>query len=157
MINEDTQCPISFFNEVFSMDLINVNKLGVVKGTAVEDAAMANFRGETAEVGLYLAMARQAQRQGYPEVGEALKRIAWEEAEHAARYAEMLGLISEQTKDNLEKMLNGEIGANKGKREAAVKAKEVNVDEAHDLFDESSRDEARHAMMLKGLLERFFK
>ncbi|HTG01039.1 MAG TPA: ferritin family protein [Nitrospirota bacterium] len=139
------------------MDLVNVNKLGVAKGTAVEDAAMANFRGETTEVGLYLAMARQAQRQGYPEVAEAFKRIAWEEAEHAARYAEMLGLISEQTKENLEKMMNGEIGANRGKREAAVKAKEVNVDEAHDLFDESSRDEARHAMMLKGLLERFFK
>jgi rubrerythrin len=140
-----------------TMDLVNVNKLGVVKGTAVEDAAMANFRGETQEVGLYLAMARQAQRQGYPEVAEALKRIAWEEAEHAARYAEMLGLVSEQTKDNLEKMLHGEIGANKGKREAAVKAKEVNVDEAHDLFDESSRDEARHAMMLNGLLNRFFQ
>jgi len=139
------------------MDLVNVNKLGVVKGTAVEEAAMANFRGETHEVGLYLAMARQAQRQGYPEIAEALKRIAWEEAEHAARYAEMLGLVSEQTKENLEKMMHGEIGANKGKREAAVKAKDVNVDEAHDLFNESSRDEARHAMMLKGLLERFFK
>jgi rubrerythrin len=139
------------------MELINVNKLGVTKGTAVEEAAMGNFKGETQEVGLYLAMARQAQRQGYPEVAEALKRIAWEEAEHAARYAELLGLISENTKENLEKMLNGEIGANKGKREAAVKAKEANVDEAHDLFDESSRDEARHAMMLKGLLERFFK
>ena len=139
------------------MELINVNKLGVTKGTAVEEAAMANFKGETHEVGLYLAMARQAQRQGYCEVAEALKRIAAEEADHAARYAEMLGLISENTKENLEKMLHGEIGANRGKREAAVKAKEVNVDEAHDLFDETSRDEARHAMMLKGMLERFFK
>jgi rubrerythrin len=139
------------------MELINVNKLGVVKGTAVEEAAMANFRGETHEVGLYLAMARQAQRQGHPEIAEALKRIAWEEAEHAARYAELLGLISEETKDNLEKMMNGEVGANRGKREAAVKAREANVDEAHDLFDESSRDEARHAMMLKGMLTRFFQ
>ncbi len=139
------------------MELVNVNKLGVTKGTAVEDAAQANFRGETHEVGLYLAMARQAQRQGYPEVAETLKRIAWEEAEHAARYAELLGLISENTKENIEKMMQGEIGANKGKREAAIKAKEVNVDEAHDLFDESSRDEARHAMMLKGLLDRFFR
>jgi rubrerythrin len=85
-------------------------------------------------------MARQAQREGYPEIAEALKRIAWEEAEHAARYAELNGLISGSTKENLEKMLNGEMGANKGKRESAVKAKEVNVDEAHDLFDESSRD-----------------
>ncbi len=139
------------------MELVNVNKLGVSKGTDVEEAVMANFRGETQEVGLYLAMARQAQREGYPEIAEALKRIAWEEADHAARYAELNGLISGSTKENLEKMLNGEMGANKGKRESAVKAKEVNVDEAHDLFDESSRDEARHAMMLKGLLERFFK
>ncbi len=139
------------------MELVNVNKLGISKGTPVEDAVIANFRGETQEIGLYLAMARQAQREGYPEIAEALKRIAWEEADHAARYAELNGLISESTKENLEKMLNGEIGANKGKRESALKAKEVNVDEAHDLFDESSRDEARHAMMLRGLLDRFFK
>ncbi|MEK6581175.1 MAG: ferritin family protein [Nitrospirota bacterium] len=138
------------------MELVNVNKLGICKGTAVEDAVAANFKGETYEVGIYLAMARQAQREGYPEIAETLKRIAGEEADHAARYAELNGLISENTKENLERMLNGEIGANKGKREAAVKAKEVNLDEAHDLFDESSRDEARHAMMLKGLLERFF-
>jgi rubrerythrin len=138
------------------MELVNVNKLGISKGTAVEDAVSANFRGETQEVGLYLAMARQAQREGYPEIAETLKRIAWEEAEHAARYAELNGLIQESTKDNLEKMLRGEIGANKGKRESALKAKELNVDEAQALFDESSRDEARHAVMLKGLLERFF-
>lgn len=139
------------------MELVNVNKLGVSKGTAVEDAVSANFRGETQEVGLYLAMARQAQREGYPEIAETLKRIAWEEAEHAARYAELNGLIQESTKDNLEKMLRGEIGANKGKRESALKAKELNVDEAQALFDESSRDEARHAVMLKGLLDRFFE
>jgi len=139
------------------MEPINVNRLGICRGTAIEESVMANFKGETEEVGIYLAMARQAQREGYPEIAEVLKRIAWEEAEHAARYAELKGLISENTKENLEKMLNGEIGANKGKRESALKAKEVNVDEAHDLFDESSRDEARHATMLKGLLERFFK
>jgi rubrerythrin len=139
------------------MELVNVNKLGVSKGTAVEEAVMANFRGETQEVGLYLAMARQAQREGYPEIAETLKRIAWEEADHAARYAELNGLISGSTKENLEKMLSGEMGANKGKRESAIKAREVHIDEAQDLFNESSRDEARHAMMLKGLLERFFK
>jgi rubrerythrin len=139
------------------MELVNMNKLGVAKGTEVEAAVMGNFKGETEEVGLYLAMARQAQRQGYPEIAETLKRIAWEEAEHAARYAELNGLISESTKENLEKMAIGEMGANNGKRASAIKAKEVNVDEAHDLFDESSRDEARHHMMLKGLLERFFK
>jgi rubrerythrin len=139
------------------MEPVHVNKLGVAKGTVVEEAVMANFRGETQEVGLYLAMARQAQREGYPEIAEGLKRIAREEAEHAARYAELNGLISESTKENLEKMLNGEMGANKGKRESAVKAREASIDEAQDLFSESSRDEARHAMMLKGLLERFFK
>lgn len=139
------------------MELINVNKIGICTGTAVEEAVTGNFKGETQEVGLYLAMARQAQREGYPEISEVLKRIAWEEAEHAARYAELNGLISESTKENLEKMVRGEAGANKAKREAAVKAKEVNVDEAHDFFDESSRDEARHAMMLEGLLNRFFK
>lgn len=138
------------------MELVNVNKLGVAKGTPVEDAVTANFKGETYEVGIYLAMARQAQREGYAEIAEALKRIALEEADHAARYAELNGLISDNTKVNLEKMLNGELCANKGKREAAIKAKEVNVDEAHDLFDESSRDEARHAQMLNGLLNRFF-
>ena len=82
----------------------------------MEDAVTANFRGETAEAGLYLAMARQAQREGYPEIAEALKRIAREEADHAARFAELNGLISESTKENLEKMLNGEI--------APIKAKE---------------------------------
>ena len=138
------------------MELVNVNKIGVSKGTAVEEAVMANFKGETQEVGLYLAMARQAQREGYPEIAETLKRIAWEEAEHAARYAELNGLISGSTKENLQKMLQGETGANKGKRDAAVKANEACVDEARDLFNESSRDEGRHAMMLKGLLERFF-
>jgi len=139
------------------MELVNVNKLGVAKGTVVEEGVNANFRGETAEAGLYLAMARQAQREGYPEIAETCKRIAFEEAEHAARYAELNGLVSESTKENLTKMLNGEMGANKGKKEFGAKAKEANVDEAYAVFDESSRDEARHAQMLKGLLDRFFK
>ncbi len=139
------------------MDIKNVNRLGCCKGTAVEDAVSANFKGETYEVGIYLAMARQAQREGYPEIAEVLKRIAWEEAEHAARYAELNGLISENTRDNMEKMLHGEIGANRAKRESALRAKEVNLEEAQALFDESSRDEARHATMLKGLLGRFFQ
>ena len=139
------------------MELVNVTKLGCAKGTGVEEAVMANFRGETAEIGLYLAMARQAQREGYPEVAETLKTIAWEEAEHAAGYAELNGLISESTKENLQKMLNGEVGANKGKRESAVKAREMKVEQADVLFDSSSRDEARHAAMLEGLLERFFR
>lgn len=138
------------------VELVNENKIGISKGSSVEEAVEANFRGETAEVGLYLAMARQAQREGYPDVAEVLKAIALDEAWHAARFAELGGKISENTKENLEKMLNGEISTNKGKREAAVKAKEAGVDEAHDFFDESSRDEARHAKALQGLLKRYF-
>lgn len=137
------------------MDLINEHEVGVAKGTEVEDAVMANFKGETAEVGLYLAMARQAQREGYAEVAETLKTIAWEEANHAAQFAEMNGMISTNTRENVENMMNGEIGANKGKKEAAKKAREIDCDPAHDFFDESSRDEARHARMLKGLLDRY--
>ncbi len=132
-------------------------KLGVSKGTSVEEAVMHNFKGETSEVGLYLAMSKQALRDGYPEIAEALKSIAWDEAWHAARFAELNGLVSESTKENIKKMLAGELGANKGKREAAVKAKESDIDEAHDFFDESSRDEARHARALQGLLGRYFK
>ncbi|HLE02207.1 MAG TPA: ferritin family protein [Dehalococcoidia bacterium] len=138
------------------MELVNEVKIGVVKGTGVEEAVEGNFRGETAEVGLYLAMARQAQREGYPEVAEALIRIAWEEAWHAAGYAELAGRISPSTRENLERMLQGEAAANRGKREAAVKAKELGVDPAHDFFDESSRDEGRHARSLEGLLKRYF-
>ncbi|MDN5294315.1 MAG: rubrerythrin [Eubacteriales bacterium] len=139
------------------MDLVNENKLGVAKGTALQEAVDMEFKGETWEVGIYLAMARQAQREGYPEVAEVLKAIAFEEAWHAARFAELNGKISASTKENIEKMLKGELEANKGKREAAVKAKENGLDEVHDALDESSRDEARHARALQGLLERYFK
>jgi rubrerythrin len=138
------------------MDLINEHTIGVAKGTPVENAVMANFNGECKEVGLYLAMARQAQREGYPEIAEALKTIAWDEAMHAAQFAEMNGMIAPTLKENMEMMMNGEIGANKGKKEAAKMAKECNCDPAHDFFDESSRDEARHARMLMGMLNRFF-
>lgn len=138
------------------VELINEVKLGVAVGTAVEEAVDMNFKGETSEVGLYIAMARQAEREGYPEVARTLVNIAWEEAGHAAHFAELNGLISANTRENLEKMLAGETGANKGKREAALKAKKVDCDPAHDIFDESSRDEARHARSLEGLLNRYF-
>ncbi len=136
--------------------IVNDNKIGEAKGTAVEEAVEMNFRGETAEVGLYLAMAWQAQREGLPEVAAALKLIAWVEAQHAARYAVLNGKISSNTKENLEKMYAGEQAANKGKREAAVIAREAAGDETHEVFDESSRDEARHALILEGLLRRYF-
>jgi rubrerythrin len=138
------------------MELINEVTLGAAKGTVCEEAVDKNFAGECKEVGLYLAMARQADREGLPEVAEALKRIAYEEAEHASHFAELNGLISDSTRENLESMLEGETMANNGKRKAAVLAKENNIDPAHDYFDESSRDEARHARALKGLLGRYF-
>lgn len=139
------------------MELTYESKIGAAKGTPVEENVKHNFMGETSEVGLYLAMSRQALREGYAEAAAALEKIAWDEAWHAARFAELNGMVSLSTKENLQKMLKGEQGANKGKREAAVKAKESNCDEAHDFFDESSRDEARHARALQGLLERYFK
>ncbi|GAB6100004.1 ferritin family protein [Halanaerocella petrolearia] len=138
------------------MDFVVETKLGVTKGTDLEKIVKGQFQGETNEVGQYLAMARQAQREGYPEVAEVLKRIAWEEAEHAARFAELNGKISGSVKEDIEKMLQGEQGANKAKRQAAVDAKEAGIDPAHDFFDESAKDEARHAKMLKGLLDRYF-
>lgn len=137
-------------------DLVNENKIGVTAGTSLEEAVGQNFKGETSEVGLYLAMARQAQREGYPEIAAALESIAWDEAWHAACYAELNGLISTSTRENLERMLAGETAANKGKREAALKAKEAGIDHAHDIFDTSSRDEGRHAKALEGLLKRYF-
>jgi len=134
----------------------NQVKLAVTKGTEVEEAVDMNFAGETEETGLYLAMARQAQREGYAEVAEVLKRIAWEEAEHASHFAELNGKISTSTKENIKDMLKGEQGANKGKRKAAEKADELGIEQAAAYFNESSRDEARHAQMLKGVLERYF-
>ncbi|HMK53586.1 MAG TPA: ferritin family protein [Methanobacteriaceae archaeon] len=138
------------------MELINEHKIGVCKGTDLEKLVQANFNGETQEVGMYLAMARLAQREGLPEVAEVLKTIAWEEAEHAAHFAEMNEVIKPSLKENLEMMLEGETMANNEKKAAAKKAKECDIDPAHDFFDESSRDEARHAKMLKGILERYF-
>jgi len=134
-------------------DLVNVNKIGSAKGSAVEEAVNANFQGETAEVGLYLAMSRQAQREGLPEIAEALKSLAMDEAWHAARFAELNGKISESTKENLEKMLAGEQGANKGKKNASVKAKEAGVEEAGNFFDQGWKKQgislmSRHKMKL---------
>ena len=138
------------------MELINEHEIGVCKGTELEEAVQANFNGECQEVGMYLAMGRQAQREGLPEVAEVLKTIAWEEAEHASQFAEMNEVIKHSLKENLEMMLEGETMANNEKKAAAKKAKECDVDPAHDFFDESSRDEARHARMLKGILKRYF-
>jgi rubrerythrin len=101
-------------------------------------------------------MARQAEREGYPEIAEILKSVAFEEAWHAARYAELNGKISASTLENLEKWSKGEHDSSRSKHEAALKAKEAGIDEAHDFFEESARDEARHARALEGLLKRYF-
>ena len=136
---------------------IHENQLSQAKGTPLEDAVEANFRGETSEVGLYLAMATRAQSEGYPEVAGVLKNIAMEEAAHAARFALLNGKISSNTKENIQKMIAGELGANKAKMEYSKKAVEHAVPETAELFAEASRDEARHARMLQGLLDRYFK
>jgi len=138
------------------VERIYENKLGVAKGSPIEEAVEANFAGEAATLGIYLAMARQAEREGYPEIAEVLKSVAFEEAWHAARYAELNGKISASTKENLEGRLKGEQDSSRSKHGAALRAKEAGIDEAHDFFEESARDEARHARALEGLLKRYF-
>ncbi|MGM9941393.1 MAG: ferritin family protein [Bulleidia sp.] len=116
------------------------------------------FAGECSEVGMYLAMSRAAMREGYPEVGMYYKQAAFEEADHASRYAEMLGeVVSEQTKKNLEARVAAENGASKGKTEFAKKCKEMGLDALHDSIHEMARDESRHGKAFLGLLNRYFK
>lgn len=132
------------------------HKIGTTKGTDVEKEVQNNFMGETQEVGMYLAMSRQASREGYGELAEVFKRLAWEEAEHAARFAEMNGVIKETLKENIEMMLEGEKMANAEKREASEKAAEAGLEDANDFFKESSKDEGRHYKILEGILARYF-
>ena len=116
-----------------------------------------NFNGECSEVGMYLAMARVAHREGYPEIGLYWEKAAYEEAEHAAKFAELLGeVITDSTKKNLEMRVDAENGATAGKFELAKKAKELGLDAIHDTVHEMARDEARHGKAFKGLLERYF-
>ena len=117
-----------------------------------------NFAGECSEVGMYLAMARVAHREGYPEIGLYLEKAAYEEAEHAAKFAELLGeVVTDSTKKNLEMRVDAENGATAGKFELAKMAKQLNLDAIHDTVHEMARDEARHGKAFKGLLERYFK
>ncbi len=117
-----------------------------------------NFTGECTEVGMYLAMSRVADRQGYPEIAEAYKRIAWEEAEHAAKFAELLGeVVSDSTQKNLEMRVMAEQGACAYKKELATLAKQLNYDAVHDTVHEMCKDEARHGCVFEGLLNRYFK
>ena len=124
----------------------------------VIEGLKANFEGECTEVGMYLAMARAAHREGYPEIGLYWEKAAWEEAEHAAKFCEMLGeLVSPSTKENLKVRVAAENGATAGKTELAKLAKELGYDAIHDTVHEMARDEARHGKAFKGLLDRYFK
>jgi len=134
--------------------------VGIAKTAPADivEGLRSNFTGECSEVGMYLAMARVAYREGYPEVGSYYEKAAWEEAEHAAKFAELLGeVLTDSTKRNLEMRVEAENGATAGKTELAKRAKELNLDAIHDTVHEMGRDEARHGKAFKGLLDRYFK
>lgn len=154
--------PASKFKEVeegATLEFVTEHEIGVAKGTDEEmiKDLNAHFIGECTEVGMYLAMSRQADREGYPEVAEAFKRYAWEEAEHAAKFAELLGDCVWDTKTNLEKRMAAEAGANADKMRIARRAKEQNLDAIHDTVHEMAKDEARHGQGFQGLYNRYFK
>ena len=134
--------------------------VGVAQGAPediMKDLRM-NFEGECTEVGMYLAMSRVAHREGYPEIGLYWEKAAFEEAEHASKFAELLGeVVTNSTKKNLEMRVEAENGATAGKTDLAKRAKALNLDAIHDTVHEMARDEARHGKALKGLLERYFK
>lgn len=157
------QCkaPASKFIEqnAVAMNWADEHRVGIaadVDKEIVEGLKM-NYLGECTEVGMYLAMSRQADREGLPEVAEAYKRIAIEEAEHAAKFAELLGeVVTPSTKKNLELRVQAEYGACQGKLDLAKKAKQLGLDAVHDTVHEMCKDEARHGAAFKGLLERYF-
>ena len=158
------QCrvPADKFNELVEdaeLSFVTEHVIGVAKDTDPEmiKDLNAHFMGECTEVGMYLAMSRQADREGYPEIAEAFKRYAWEEAEHAAKFAELLGDVVWDTKTNLEKRMNAESGACADKMRIAARAKQVNWDAVHDTVHEMAKDEARHGKGFEGLYNRYFK
>ncbi len=135
------------------------HKVGIIDGVDEEivQGLRDNFNGECSEVGMYLAMSRVAFREGYPEIGLYWEKAAYEEADHAARFAEMLGeVVTDSTKKNLEMRVAAENGATQGKTDLAKKAKELGLDAIHDSVHEMARDEARHGKAFKGLLDRYF-
>ena len=163
--NPPSECPVCHvgpekFEELKGeMVWADEHRIGVAQGVDEEilEGLRANFVGECTEVGMYLAMARQADREGYPEVAEAYQRIAFEEAEHAAKFAELLGeVVVADTKANLEARVEAEFGACSGKKELAGLAKKHNLDAIHDTVHEMCKDEARHGRAFKGLLDRYF-
>lgn len=158
------QCgvPASKFNKVDeSAEKVYVTEhvVGVAKDVDAEvlQGLRDNFNGECTEVGMYLAMSRQAEREGYPEIADAFKRYAFEEAEHAAKFAELLGeVLTNSTKKNLEMRAEAECGACAGKMDIAKRAKELGLDAVHDTVHEMAKDEARHGKGFDGLLKRYF-
>ncbi|OPY92100.1 MAG: Reverse rubrerythrin-1 [Syntrophaceae bacterium PtaU1.Bin231] len=158
------QCkaPASKFKEQSASEMTwaDEHAVGVARGVdaGILEGLRMNFTGECTEVGMYLAMSRQAEREGFIEVAEAYKRIALEEADHAAKFAELLGeVVMPDTKTNLQMRLDAENGACKGKKELAVMAKKLNLDAIHDTVHEMCRDEARHGKVFQGLLNRYFR
>lgn len=156
------KAPADKFIEKGNEELVwaDEHRIGVAKDVdpQVLEGLRANFVGECTEVGMYLAMSRQADREGFPEVAEAYKRIAFEEAEHAAKFAELLGeVVVADTKENLKARVEAEYGATAGKKELATLAKKLNYDAIHDTVHEMCKDEARHGKAFKGLLERYFQ
>jgi rubrerythrin len=158
------KAPASKFTEQVSTDgglvFADEHRVGIARDLEkdVVEGLRANFTGECMEVGMYLAMSRQADREGYPEIAEAYKRYAYEEADHAARFAELLGeVVNADTKKNLQLRVEAEHGATSGKKELATRAKELGYDAIHDTVHEMCKDEARHGKGFEGLLARYFK
>ncbi len=141
-----------------ALNFVTEHVVGIAKGTGEEmiKDLNAHFTGEATEVGMYLAMSRQADREGYPEIAEAFKRYAFEEAEHCARFAELLGDVVWDTKTNLYKRMIAECGACEDKMRIARVAKEHNLDAIHDTLHEMAKDEARHGKGFEGLYKRYF-
>ena len=180
-LDADFKCPVckvpasKFVEQVGEMKLAAEHEYGIYEKTVANNADIsaedkayileqlkANFEGECSEVGMYLCMARIAHREGYPEIGLYWEKAAWEEAEHAAKFAELLGedlepMMKATTKDNLKWRVDCEYGATAGKFDLAKVAKMNNLDAIHDTVHEMARDEARHGKALEGLLNRYFK
>ena len=173
----DFTCPVckvpasKFEEQKGEMKLAAEHEFGIYEKTVANNADIsaedkayileqlkANFEGECSEVGMYLAMARVAHREGYPEIGLYWEKAAYEEAEHAAKFAELLGeVLTDSTKKNLEMRVDAENGATSGKFELAKLAKQLNLDAIHDTVHEMAKDEARHGRAFEGLLNRYFK
>ena len=148
-----------FKEETGSMSWAAEHTVGVAAGVSAEilEGLRQHFNGECTEVGMYLAMARVAHREGYPEIGLYWEKAAYEEAEHAAKFAELLGeVVTDSTKKNLELRVAAENGATQGKTDLAKLAKEAGLDAIHDTVHEMARDEARHGKAFAGLLKRYF-